>query len=149
MSKSIKFTNDTYLDSSGLTFEKTPFNKILTYSTEEVIIGKWIDGKPIYRKVVPVNFGISGTRIETAHNISNLDFVIKQILIWYDTTDNGWFYSDKDKGINTYTVYINNVSSSNIVIGQNSYDWQTRTKNRYAILEYTKTTDIVEEVTNE
>ena len=44
------------------------------YSTNEIIVGTWIDGKPIYRKVVNVG---SGSGIFThPHGISNLDIVV-------------------------------------------------------------------------
>ena len=43
------------------------------YSTEEQAIGKWIDGKPIYRKVVST-IGLTGsTKKSIAYNIDNLD----------------------------------------------------------------------------
>lgn len=46
------------------------------YSTEEKIIGTWIDGKPIYQKTI--NFGAlpNATTREVAHNISNLGHVV-------------------------------------------------------------------------
>lgn len=43
------------------------------YSTNEVVIGRWIDGKPIYRKVVST-IGLTGsTKKSIAYNIDNLD----------------------------------------------------------------------------
>ena len=44
------------------------------YSTEEKIIGKWIDGKPIYRKVV--NVGSGSGNFTHPHGISNLDIIV-------------------------------------------------------------------------
>ena len=44
------------------------------YSTEEKIIGTWIDGKPVYRKVIDVGSG-SGN-FTHPHGISNLDIVV-------------------------------------------------------------------------
>lgn len=73
MSKSIKFTNDTYLDSSGITFNKTPLHKILTYSTEEQIVGKWVDGKELYRKTFIGT--LSAGEHEICHNILNVDTI--------------------------------------------------------------------------
>lgn len=49
MAQSIKFKDDIYIDSSGVTHNKTSLDKILTYSTTETKIGTWIDGKPLYR----------------------------------------------------------------------------------------------------
>ena len=49
-------------------------NNLDVYSTEETIIGTWIDGKPIYRKVIDVGSG-SGD-FTHPHAISNLDTVV-------------------------------------------------------------------------
>ena len=45
------------------------------YSEEERKIGTWINGKPIYRKVVVFNLTDSGTPISVNTNISDYDFV--------------------------------------------------------------------------
>lgn len=45
------------------------------YSTNEMIIGKWTDDKPVYRKVISTSIGISG-RVTINHDISNLKNVI-------------------------------------------------------------------------
>lgn len=43
------------------------------YSTNEVVIGTWIDGKPLYRKVLST-VGLAGnTKKSIAYNIDNLD----------------------------------------------------------------------------
>lgn len=49
------------------------------YSTSEKKTGAtWIDGKPIYRKTIPVIApSVSGTASTTAHNISDIDWIIK------------------------------------------------------------------------
>ena len=47
------------------------------YSTSEAIIGKWIDGRPIYRKVIDFGALPNNTHKEVAHNIADLDLVIK------------------------------------------------------------------------
>ena len=46
------------------------------YSTTEQVIGTWIDGKPIYRKVI--NFGSlpNAESKSVAHNIANIDFIV-------------------------------------------------------------------------
>lgn len=41
--------NDTY---SCDYINNNKFNEISTYSTEEKVVGKWIDGKPLYRKTI-------------------------------------------------------------------------------------------------
>lgn len=49
------------------------------YSESEVKTGAtWIDGKPIYRKTIPATEpSVSNTTSTTAHNISNIDWIIK------------------------------------------------------------------------
>ena len=137
MSRSIKFTNDTYLDSSGVTFEKTPFNKILTYSTEEVIIGKWIDGKFIYRKVIN---NLCGNLYGLLNNL-NIDFLI-------DVKGNAWSNYNHKMPINTpnpeppnyvFGVY-QTASNRNIEVFYNSKYFADQNK-VICIVEYTKTVD--------
>lgn len=45
------------------------------YSTEETVVGKWIDGKTIYRKVFTGNISESNTT--TNYDFSNVDTIIK------------------------------------------------------------------------
>ena len=55
------------------TYSCSYINNLNNYSTEEQVIGKWIDGKPIYRKVVST-IGLTGsTKKSIAYNIDNLD----------------------------------------------------------------------------
>ena len=46
------------------------------YSTSETIVGEWIDGTPVYQKVV--NFGAlpNNTSKSVAHNITNMGYII-------------------------------------------------------------------------
>lgn len=63
-------------------------NELNTYSTEEVRIGTWIDGKPLYRKVIVVT-GIQASGAKSVvHNISNLGNVTNisgSVILNYDT----------------------------------------------------------------
>ena len=56
-----------------ITGENTINNIQGNYSTEEVKIGTWIDGKPLYRKTFNITSGFS-TFLNIAHNISNIDY---------------------------------------------------------------------------
>ena len=110
------------------------------YSEEEKIVGRWIDGKPIYRKVI-IRETLIGT---TLHNITAMDNLINYSLKWYDTTDNVWYdrfrLYDNSYGIATEMC----VTTDSIYIWTSRYneiDWNARTSNVYVILEYTKTTD--------
>lgn len=111
-----------------------------TYSTNEVSIGKWINDKPIYRKVITFK-GLSATTVKTIDcNIDNCDN------IWIE---NQFVVSDsKYVCILPTQGYGNNIGNSvtyswlintNLNIYSNGgwgNDWTF-----YIILNYTKTTD--------
>lgn len=69
-------------------------NKLNTYSTEETIIGTWIDGKPLYRKVLQFTDEIS-VNMTKAHNI------IDASRVWCDLS-NCYFTSS----VNNMTVQL-------------------------------------------
>lgn len=46
------------------------------YSTSETIIGKWIDNKVIYRKVIDLGYMPNNTTLTVDHNITNLDRIV-------------------------------------------------------------------------
>lgn len=50
----------------------------INYSTDEKVVGTWVDGKPLYQKTVELGWNNSwvGTRVQVSHNISNIDTVI-------------------------------------------------------------------------
>lgn len=113
-------------------------NQLVAYSTEEVLVGTWTDGKPIYRKVVSCGV-MPNTDIKSIpHNIDNIDFITNYYGITYRDTDGVSFklpYSafPTENGI---AVYVN---KETIVITTTS-DRSTITQS-YLIIEYTKTTD--------
>lgn len=45
----------------------------LVYSTTEQVVGRWINGKPIYQKTIEGTFASSGTGQDINHNIANLE----------------------------------------------------------------------------
>ena len=62
-------------------FMKNTFNTNSVYSTDEMIIGRWIDGKPLYRKVVQGNITsknqslfVVNENVETMISIRGYDF---------------------------------------------------------------------------
>jgi hypothetical protein len=50
-------------------------NKLNTYSEEEQIVGFWIDGKPLYRKVYDCGKLSNGGKKETPTNLSNVNYI--------------------------------------------------------------------------
>lgn len=101
------------------------------YSTDETFTGQyWIDGKPIYRKVFDNGSYVSNLDI----NVSslNIDTLIKIDAIGNDNTSgtgNKWLLGETSNR----DIYIR-VSDNHLVTSGSLYK-------RYAILEYTKTTE--------
>lgn len=109
------------------------------YSTEEIKIGKWIDGKPLYRKVfVNINIPAKPTTSDAGYAYINLPNNINDIFVKYVTVlvnDNNLLlpFIASDGNI----MKINSVTSSQIMItNKTAYSGTAK-----VILEYTKTTD--------
>lgn len=110
------------------------------YSTNEIRIGTWINGKPIYRKVIDCGSLPNNTTKQIAHNISNIERTIKCtgsaqygtyfLDLPYMAISNGSISGSNSIGITADTTNVN------IITGSNRTSWSA-----YAILEYTKTTD--------
>ena len=102
----------------------------VNYSTEEQVIGTWIDGKPLYRKVVYYNQNITKDRIDitsyipaNAKTITNFNIVRDGVYgaiaiaeIWKEQNDNKY-----------YMIAFDTMALSN--------------QNMVFVFEYTKTTD--------
>ena len=99
------------------------------YTTEEIIIGKWINGKPIYRKVVDCGALPNNAGKYVAHNISNIESIIR--LYGFGTTGQTFYPIPNE----TFRAYAN---LQNIFL----YTQDDRSNmNGTFIIEYTKTTD--------
>ena len=115
----------------------TNWEKVNDYSTEEVKTGEtWIDGKPIYRKVV------TGTINATGNNqvilTGNIDSLI----------DYSGYISDPAENLKLIigkSTYIDGGSSRIIQISNSLYMGYANNYHNlgfYAVVEYTKTTDV-------
>ena len=103
-----------------------------TYSTEEIKTSKkWIDGKPIYRKII---FGkITETAQNINHQIENIDSYVK--LEPY-MVPGAMFYPSFNTGNYYFTIFA--LSKTQLTI----QTIQGYINNNYRVtLEYTKTTD--------
>lgn len=116
------------------------------YSTEEIRIGTWIDGKPLYRKVATfTNLSIGATQTRTVmgnystwgvEQITSLQAIVRT-LNW--TKNSEWhitrLYNDAAHWV---VVSADIVEKDFVFAGQ----WEYATNfNVTVILEYTKTTD--------
>ncbi len=108
------------------------------YTLDEVVVGSWVDGKPIYRKGFNLNSLTYSTNwSDFNHNISNIKRVIKTYgnLI---NNDNGQLFALPIYRSNTNQGIIIGVSDTKILYINN---WLQNTKEIYIFIEYTKTTD--------
>lgn len=104
-----------------------------TYSTEEKVIGKWINGKPLYRKVIVYDTFTNSSVID--HNIQNVEHIhlgngshayrsdVWSICNFYNTEQD--FFFQLVSKTKVHCKYASNHTFSNFVF----------------VLEYTKTTD--------
>lgn len=122
-------------------------NNLNTYSTTETRIGTWIDGKPLYRKVLTFeNKGITSNNnsSECVHNVSNLDFGIVREAYYDFNGENVWctasnvFTTSKTSynvgyKVGSSSIYLKSISDL-------AFD-PSNTRKWLFIIEYTKTTD--------
>ena len=117
-------------------------NKLNTYSEEEQVIGNWIDGKPLYRKVIEYRqtdtIGKENdiTNITIPHNINNF----KQIVSFSGVSSSGNVLPILNgTHATTQSANISFVDDTGIIFRIINVELATRTW--YFTLEYTKTTD--------
>lgn len=106
------------------------------YSTEEQIIGTWIDGKPLYRKVINVGTLPNSTSKAVAHGAANIDRIVYFKGSAYQSsglTITLPFISTVGANMITMTVDKTNITTQ---AGINRTNFTA-----IVILEYTKTTD--------
>lgn len=134
-----------YTDSDKVGYSTRYMNNALEsivdiYSTDEIKTNKiWIDGKPIYRKVLDItNIGATGTQYN--HGISNLETLVDVYGSW-DKTGSGRQPLTRvvTGAMNEYGVGVGDVATTNFRLhyGTNV----TGVTHIYVIFEYTKTTD--------
>lgn len=106
------------------------------YSTTEKIIGKWIDGKPLYQKTITgiTSLATSTTNETTIYTDSNPNIRIKKVDGFFD--QNGWYMN-----VDTYANnnYYSHISAENNILKQTLNGWTNR--NMTITIQYTKTTD--------
>lgn len=107
------------------------------YSTKEIKIGTWIDGKPLYRKVISVG-SINGTNVKTLSLPSDMDILLPYEGILFDSDNNEYplnYFNIYNAGQNIGSFYY---KSRGLQI---KCDADFGIINGYVIIKYTKTTD--------
>lgn len=124
---------------------KKSVNDNCTYSTNEICIGEWIDGKPLYRKVViidSINSSANSKDISVATSnlkeFVNITGMVANNSGGYKPTNSLYVSSSGIDAQYTFQVYAVNNLIINVVYGN---WWKTNFKKAYVIVEYTKTTD--------
>lgn len=143
--ESVTATNGTIVDSlAGNSTTDAPsvnavnnkFNEISIYSTEEKVVGKWIDGKPLYRKTIE---GIVSKINENViiGTIPNIETVAKK---YGQGLAGGLYWTDLDlKYSDTVSSIIQIAKADEQIIAVFSHTflgWPF-----HLTIEYTKTTD--------
>ena len=138
------------MNSADMTEVANPIPSVMSrrfkYSTEEQVVGKWIDGKPLYQKTIyasNVYLGSSDASTGLVHGITNIDTMFVKYFS-YNITD-GWEY-----GGDVFIVG-NGVYTAKVMCGSrgiwlkskdNAVSFDASSSRRYVvILQYTKTTD--------
>jgi hypothetical protein len=113
------------------------FIKSEVYSTEEIRIGTWINGKPLYRKVFYIDSLPNKTSKSITHGITNIDKFINMYGIYatYTTDYKTAMLVNDYNGDN----YIRTTIDNSYIYISTSTDRSTLAG--YIIVEYTKTTD--------
>ena len=111
---------------------------MIKYSTEEQVIGEWIDGKPIYRKV----FDISSITTSNTDLVNIADLKIENLVNMWGTMKNsaGHIYPmPLTDSTSNYSVIF--IRASEAIRGRASDGSGSTITKVTIVLEYTKTTD--------
>lgn len=145
-----------YLNGSFPTMIANKFDKANLYSTDEKIVGRWIDGKPLYQKtlsgVIP-----NGINIDQDLEISTSDLDIEQCINISHCHDGsggnsaimvgsaGYMYPTPTASL---MVWFNGGNDSKIIVRrkENSATGLGGGSTIYVTIEYTKTTDSAMEI---
>lgn len=105
------------------------------YSTDEQIIGTWVDGKTLYEKTIDCGNISASTGKSIAHNISNFGRLVSYDIVALNTAENRWNGIPRVDNDASYQRGFG-VDGTNITISQ-SNNAQALT-NCYATIRYTK-----------
>ena len=109
------------------------------YSSGEQIVGKWIDGKSLYRKVISFDYFPNDGQRSVAHHIKNLQYICWYEYTWYDSSDAKFFSNVRFDNSTTYCKI--SISNTYLIVEGRGTNWSTRTSDGTCIIYYTKTTD--------
>lgn len=109
------------------------------YSLEEIqTASKWIDNKPIYRKVIATGALPNATQKSVPHGIANMDKVVKILGVAENPTSRAFAVLPLVSGTAGASVLV--TAYTDRIVMQTGSNWSVFSSS-YIILEYTKTTD--------
>lgn len=109
------------------------------YSSGEQIVGKWIDGKILYRKTITFDYFPNDGQRNVAHYITNLKYICWYEYSWYDSSDAKFFSNVRFDNSTTYCKIA--ISNTYLIVEGRGTNWSARTSDGTCIIYYTKTTD--------
>ena len=129
-----KFIQEEYNELHDKTYSCNYLNNLNNYSTDEIKIGRWYDGKILYRKVLNIgNYTWDTREHEFIHGIDNLYAAVDLKITGYLPRFGRW-----------YVNWDNLINNNWTVDGEKIYIQCTSSGNDFTkvalILEYTKTT---------
>lgn len=129
----IGFSNVSWI-SKQVTFYPFKTKPVNDYSTDEICIGKWIDGKPLYRKViVSETIPTQGTVV-----VQNADTLVNQYgSMKYIPNDQQFNFPFND-GINQIRLMLNNSSHEIFLVASGDYINYSYVGKAKFVVEYTK-----------
>lgn len=105
------------------------------YSNDEIIVGTWVNGKPIYRKVIDYGYLPNKATRQTNHNIANIDYILP--ISGVATANNTFITLPRPHTTSTLSVVLE-ASKTQIIVNTGA---DLSTFYATVIMEYTKTTD--------
>ena len=129
------------IDDESIFVLKSDLKELISYSTEEKVVGEYRNGEKIYEKTIVVGALPNDNTSRINHGISNFKRLIKIEASWYDTDDRRW-YSDKRPPSSAIGIYIDfRLSDTQLIIEGRGANWSSRTRDCDVTIRYTKTTD--------
>ena len=105
------------------------------YSTNETIVGSWIDGKPLYQKTIDCGAFPNSSSKQVNHNISNIDKIVCSKGDAFSSTSGDAVSTPYYDGTNLVRATVNK-TRINLTSNFNASSY-----NCYFTMKYTKTTD--------
>ena len=116
-------------------------NPSFGYSTDEQVIGTWIDGKPVYQKTIEFGALPNATEKSVNHGISNLKYVISYDCIGAQTVNYRTQIPVPQTSISAFKYQQTIWFDKNKVYIECAEDLSSAYTMCYVTLQYTKTTD--------